>query len=65
MGALSGTDSLSSRYMMSPILSNHLIITTLSPLLTVNDYGHPDAHFPKGELAEALGPRGFGTKTMQ
>ena len=38
-----------------PDPSNHLIITTLSPLLTVNDYGHPDAHFPKGELAEALG----------
>ncbi len=31
-----------------------LIITTLSPLLTVNDYGHPEAHFPKNELAEAL-----------
>ena len=38
-----------------PDPSNHLIITTLSSLLTVNDYGHPDAHFPKGELAEALG----------
>ena len=31
-----------------------LIITTLSPLLTVNDYGHPEAHFPKDELADAL-----------
>ena len=32
-----------------------LIITTLSPLLTVNDYGHPEARFPKGELAKTLG----------
>ena len=31
-----------------------LIITTLSPLLTVNDYGHPEARFPEGELAQAL-----------
>lgn len=31
-----------------------LIITTLSPLMTVNDYGHPEAHFPKDELADAL-----------
>ena len=32
-----------------------LIITTLSPLLTVNDAGHPEARFPKGELAKTLG----------
>ncbi len=32
-----------------------LIITTLSPLLTVNDYGHPEARFPERELANALG----------
>ena len=32
-----------------------LIITTLSPLLTVNDHGHPEARFPKRELAKALG----------
>ena len=32
-----------------------LIITTLSPLLTVNDYGHPEAFFPLGELTKALG----------
>ena len=31
-----------------------LIITTLSPLLTVNDYGHSEAFFPKGELADVL-----------
>lgn len=31
-----------------------LIITTLSPLLTVNDDGHPEARFPKGELAKTL-----------
>lgn len=33
---------------------NRLIITTLSPLLTVNDCGHPEARFPKDELAKAL-----------
>ena len=33
---------------------NRLIITTLSPLLTVNDDGHPEARFPKGELAKVL-----------
>ena len=33
---------------------NRLIITTLSPLLTVNDYGHPEARFPKDELVNAL-----------
>lgn len=32
-----------------------LIITTLSPLLAVNDKGHPEPHFPKQELAAALG----------
>ena len=32
-----------------------LIITTLSPLLAVNDYGHPEACFPEHELANALG----------
>ena len=32
-----------------------LIITTLSPLLTVNDKGHPEPHFPKQELAKVLG----------
>ena len=34
---------------------NRLIITALSPLLTINDCGHPVACFPEGELAEALG----------
>ena len=34
---------------------NRLIITTLSSLLTVNDDGHPEARFPKSELANALG----------
>lgn len=39
-------------------LPNHdefLTITTLSPLLTVNDNGHPDVRFPNQELAHALG----------
>ena len=31
-----------------------LIITTLSPLLAVNDYGHPETRFPESELANAL-----------
>lgn len=34
---------------------NRLIITTLSPLLAVNDYGHTDARFPTHELANVLG----------
>ena len=34
---------------------NLLIITTLSPLLAVNDRGHPDACFPKQELGDVLG----------
>ena len=37
-----------------PNLANRLIITTLSPLLAVNDNGHPDTRFPKSELAELL-----------
>ena len=37
-----------------PDSDKRLIITTLSPLLTVNDYGHPEARFPKGELADVL-----------
>ena len=32
-----------------------LIITTLSPLLVVNDCGHPEARFPECELIEILG----------
>lgn len=36
-------------------LDGCLIITTLSPLLTINDNGHPDARFPERELAAALG----------
>lgn len=32
-----------------------LIITALSPLLTVNDAGHPEPRFPKRELAAMLG----------
>ena len=35
-------------------LSECLIITTLSPLLTVNENGHPDACFPKYELAKIV-----------
>lgn len=38
-----------------PCPDDCLIITTLSPLLTINDNGHPDARFPKRELADALG----------
>ena len=38
-----------------PISNKSLIITTLSPLLTVNNNGHPNAHFPEKEMAEALG----------
>ena len=34
---------------------NLLIITTLSPLLAVNDRGHQDACFPKQELGDVLG----------
>ena len=36
-------------------LDGCLIVTTLSPLLTINDNGHPDARFPERELADALG----------
>ena len=35
-------------------LDGCLIVTTLSPLLTINDNGHPDARFPERELADAL-----------
>ena len=38
----------------TPDSDNRLIITTLSPLLTVNDYGHPEARFPESELANVL-----------
>ncbi|MDE0469872.1 MAG: RAMP superfamily CRISPR-associated protein [Candidatus Poribacteria bacterium] len=39
-----------------PVLSDdRLILTTLSPLLAVNDNGHPDARFPLRELAKMLG----------
>ena len=34
---------------------DNLIITTLSPLLAVNDRGHPDACVPQQELAHTLG----------
>ena len=37
-----------------PLLNNRLIITTLSPVLAVNDRGHPDASFPIRELAHQL-----------
>lgn len=37
-----------------PDLGNHLIITTMSPLLGVNVQGHPTACFPECELAEIL-----------
>lgn len=38
-----------------PNVDKTLIITTLSPLLTVNDKGHPDARFPQEELTTILG----------
>ena len=38
----------------APDLGNCLILTTLSPLLTVNEHGHPDASFPKHELARLI-----------
>ena len=38
----------------TPDSDNRLIITTLSPLLTANDYGHPEARFPESELANVL-----------
>ena len=39
-----------------PILcDDRLIITTLSPLLSVNGAGHPEACFPEDELAQHLG----------
>ena len=34
---------------------NQLIVTTLSPLLALNNDGHPEARFPVRELAEVLG----------
>ena len=36
-------------------VDKRLIITTLSPLLAVNEKGHPDTCFPVQELANALG----------
>lgn len=39
---------------MPPLLNNRLIITTLSPVLAVNNIGHPDASFPIRELAHLL-----------
>ena len=38
-----------------PNRGKSLIITTLSPLLTFNNYGYPDACFPVHELANVLG----------
>lgn len=42
-------------YLDLPNPGKQLIITTLSPLLAVNDCGHPDTRFPERELVEALG----------
>lgn len=39
-----------------------LVITTLSPLLNINDHGHPEARFPEGELAKMLGLDASGLK---
>ncbi|RKU34900.1 hypothetical protein C6496_18720 [Candidatus Poribacteria bacterium] len=38
-----------------PNSNGSLTITTLSPLLTINDNGHPDVRFPNQELANTLG----------
>ena len=38
-----------------PNLGTRLIITTLSPMLTTNDCGHPNVCFPKQELASVMG----------
>ena len=46
---------------LPPLLDNRLIITFLSPLLTVNDRGHPEACFPKQELIQALGLESLAT----
>ena len=37
-----------------PLLNGRLIITTLSPVLAVNNNGHPDASFPIRELIKFL-----------
>lgn len=37
-----------------PILGKRLIITTLSPLLSVNKCGHPDLSFPNREITNVL-----------
>lgn len=42
--------------------SEQLVITTLSPLLSVNEHGHPEARFPEHELVKAL-RLGHSTKT--
>lgn len=39
----------------TPNAGRSLIITALSPLLTVNDAGHPEQRFPERELAAMLG----------
>ena len=36
-------------------LDKQLVITTLSPLLSANEHGHPEARFPERELSEILG----------
>ena len=36
-------------------LDKQLVITTLSPLLSANERGHPEARFPERELSEVLG----------
>ena len=38
-----------------PHLGNSLVITLLSPLLSINTQGHADTCFPKAELADVLG----------
>ncbi len=45
-------------------LEKRLIITTLSPLLAVNENGHPTAVFPIQELANALGIQDNGTPKL-
>ena len=46
---------LSQQVAGTPDTGRSLIITALSPLLTVNDAGHPEPRFPESELAAMLG----------
>ena len=49
-----GFIDISKKEYTPPLLNEHLIITTLSPVLVVNDNGHPEARFPIRELEKLL-----------